>query len=191
MIGSVEVQLLEPAPDRAVVAILHAPEILAHVLRLPRRIAGDLRDVVPVLVVRVDQIIALWAVQPPSVPARGYRYVVFGMKVLVALLLRRVRRSGARKSPTASRRSPTPAGERREPCTLRAGGCSPELQPDRLPLRGATLCDPPRPDCAATVPPPAPEPTTMYSYDGSRRCPTHPGSTSWPPPLLRRSSDTR
>ncbi len=47
---------VDPPPRKpAIVAVLHALIVLAHVLRTPRGIAGQLGEVVPVLVVRVDR----------------------------------------------------------------------------------------------------------------------------------------
>lgn len=90
-------ELVDPAPRKpAVVAVLHALIVLAHVLRTPRGIAGELREVVPVAVVRVDRdhrVVRRTAAQGagPRVEHAVHALAVPGFPVFrIALLLRRV-----------------------------------------------------------------------------------------------------
>src|SRR5207249_9859205 len=49
---------VDPSPrdgEVPVLTVLHAPEVLAHVLCLPRRIARELGEVVPIPIVRIHQ----------------------------------------------------------------------------------------------------------------------------------------
>ena len=66
---------MRPAEIRRahVVAALDAREVLLHIVRAPTRVAGQRGDVVPVGVVRCDCDKRMMAVQPPSVPERGYQ----------------------------------------------------------------------------------------------------------------------
>ena len=166
-------------PERAfvgpVLAALDALEVGAHRVRRATtdrrsgRRSGSSRRCAD-----TTRIIALCAVQPPSVPARGYSTPSTAWPSTVCAILRIAllpaprRRSGGRRSPTGSRCSRSRGHGTRARRSRRAGcSCPASAACRRSSVRGSppasssSTWKPASASRAATVPPPAPEPTTM------------------------------
>ena len=105
--------------ERPMLAVLEALEVRAHVLGAPRRIAGQVGELVPVGVVRIDEdhrVVRRAAAERARarIPHAVDRLVVPLLQVLrIAAPAARCPRSGGRRSPTSSPRSRSRADGRR------------------------------------------------------------------------------
>ncbi len=80
---------LEQSEERALMTVLHALEVPAHVAGAPGLVADELGDIVPVLVIRIDHdhgVVGGAAAKRPG--ARIEHAVALGDKLVVKLLLR-------------------------------------------------------------------------------------------------------
>ncbi len=103
MAARIEPERVPEARERTMTAVLDALEVLPHRRRSPRRIAGQVGDLIPVRVARADEDHRV--VRGAAAERAGARIpdaVLVGDELRIALLLCRDRRSGGRRSPSAS-----------------------------------------------------------------------------------------
>ncbi len=153
--------------DRAVTAAFEQAEVALHVGRRPGTVAGGCGDVVPVGIVRADEdhrIVRRAAAQRAGARIEDAAVRRAGTSDRAATARRR--RSGGQRSPSAAPRSRTRRDERPARRSRRAVGCAahaacaPAASADRRPASSTSTLQPLSASRAATVPPPAPEPTT-------------------------------